>query len=202
MSHTRPALAALLLAGAALPAAACVQAAGAQDTFPEHTDASISGEETARTDVIGRDETVSGIATFTQGPSGVLIRVQVRDLPVEQRGAWHGMHLHEHGDCSAGDFTSAGSHINPSGREHGLLNPDGPDNADLPNVWADLAGNINVEVFTDRVSLDGANGRPALLDSDGSALVIHAEPDDQSSQPIGGAEDRIACGGVGPASED
>ncbi|MHA6289151.1 superoxide dismutase family protein [Maricaulis sp. CAU 1757] len=150
--------------------------------------------ETVRAELVGTDEAVSGLATFTQGPQGVMVRVQLRDLPVDQRAAWHGLHLHETGDCSASDFTSAGSHINPDGRAHGLLNADGPDNADLPNAWADASGNINVEIFTPRVSLNGENGKPALLDSDGSAIVIHAGPDDQVSQPIGGAGARIACG--------
>jgi Cu-Zn family superoxide dismutase len=74
-----------------------------------------------------------------------------------------------------------------------LLNPDANDSGDLPNIYANADGSATVELYSTLVSLNGGGDRPALLDSDGSALVIHAQPDDYKSQPIGGAGDRVAC---------
>jgi Cu-Zn family superoxide dismutase len=116
-------------------------------------------------------------------------------LPESATG-WHGVHLHMIGDCSNADFTSSGGHINPSGRSHGLLNPEGPDNADLPNIYVHEDGVLRAQVFTDRVSLNGEYDAPALLDDNGSALVIHDNEDDHSTQPIGGAGARHVCGVV------
>jgi len=104
----------------------------------------------------------------------------------------HGIHFHVKADCSAADFTSAGG-INPDNKQHGLENADGPDNADMPNAVAKASGILNYSYTNDRVSLTGGNEQPALLDEDGSALVIHENPDDQKTQPIGGAGARIAC---------
>jgi Cu-Zn family superoxide dismutase len=141
-------------------------------------------------------ESLSGLAVFTEGPEGVLIRLRINDLPVQARGQWHAVHLHETADCSGRGFTASGGHINPDGRAHGLLNPMGPDTADLPNIWADAAGNIHAELYSTAVTVTGAEGRVPLLDADGSAIVVHAGPDDHSSQPIGGAGTRIACGAI------
>ena len=146
-------------------------------------------------DLITRDRSIVGSVSLTQGASGVVIRIEASGLPEETRGAWHGVHLHRIGDCTNEDFTSSASHINPSERQHGLLNEYGPDNADLPNIWIGEDGSLHAELHTTRVFLEGPDDGilPALLDSDGSALVIHAGSDDQSSQPIGGAGARIAC---------
>ncbi|MDP1735846.1 MAG: superoxide dismutase family protein [Caulobacter sp.] len=131
-----------------------------------------------------------GVATLTEGPRGVLLRVEGRGL----KPGWHGLHFHQKGDCSGPDFKSAGSHVHDQDAAvHGLFNPAANEAGDLPNVWATSVGIVNAEVFTTWVSLTGAEGRPALLDADGSALVIHAGPDDHASQPIGGAGARVAC---------
>ena len=108
------------------------------------------------------------------------------------------MHLHAVADCGGAGFKQAGAHINHPGHmaPHGLLNPNGPDAGDLPNIHAGADGRATAEVFTTLVRMrDGkdGDGRPALLDRDGSALIIHANPDDHQSQPIGGAGDRVAC---------
>jgi Cu-Zn family superoxide dismutase len=141
-------------------------------------------------------EALSGLAVFTEGPQGVLIRLRVNDLPVQARGQWHAIHLHETADCSGRGFTASGGHINPDSVAHGLLNPMGPAPADLPNIWADAAGNIHAELYTTGITVTNAPGRVSLLDGDGSAIVIHAGPDDHHSQPIGGAGTRIACGAI------
>ena len=131
---------------------------------------------------------VIGKVTFQQAPTGVLVSVDVTGLPP----GGHGIHLHAVGSCSP-DFKASGGHINPEGVAHGLLNPGGGDNGDLPNLYAAADGSARAEFFTTRVSLNGAD-LPALLDEDGSAVIIHDKPDDHMTQPIGGAGGRIACG--------
>lgn len=159
------------------------------------------GEAVDRTTatLIDRDRNEVGMVTFHQGPDGVVVQIEADGIGEDARGAWHGAHLHETADCSADDFTSSGSHINPSGKAHGLLNADGPDNADLPNLWVGDDGTLRAHAYTTRVSLSGQTDAPSLLDADGSAVVIHESPDDYESQPIGGAGARILCAEIGAA---
>ncbi|HET9159513.1 MAG TPA: superoxide dismutase family protein [Caulobacteraceae bacterium] len=128
----------------------------------------------------------AGRFSMTEAPTGVLITVEVQGLAP----GWHGMHLHEKGDCSAADFTSAGGHMNhpTTKKAHGLLNPGGPDFGDLPNIYVSADGSGKAEAFTTLVKMSD------LKDADGSAIVIHANKDDHSAQPIGGAGARVACG--------
>ena len=159
----------------------------------DHHQESAHAPDEAHATLIDRARNEIGHARFQQGPTGVLITIEL-DTPVESAHGWHGVHLHMIGDCSNEDFTSSGGHINPSGHEHGLLNAEGPDNADLPNIYVHENGALRAQVFTDRVSLHGEYDAPALLDDNGSALVIHDNQDDHSSQPIGGAGARHVCG--------
>ena len=133
---------------------------------------------------------VIGEATFEQTPSGVLIGVVVSGLTP----GGHGIHLHSAGACTP-DFGAAKGHINPDGKAHGLRHPDGPDNGDLPNLFVGADGRAQAEFFTRRVTVAGG-AQPALLDDDGSAVVIHEHPDDHMTQPIGGAGGRVGCGVV------
>ncbi len=132
-----------------------------------------------------------GQATFEQTPTGVLMHVAVSGL---EPGA-HGIHLHRVGACEP-DFKAASGHINPRGAMHGLRHPDGPDNGDLPLLFVGMDGSAEAEFYTTRVSLSGdaMGDPPGLLDEDGSAVVIHSNPDDHITQPIGGAGGRVACG--------
>ena len=113
-------------------------------------------------------------------------------MRIEAKGlsaGWHGVHLHDKGDCSKSDFTSAGPHVHGSAAAvHGLLNPAANDLGDLPNIHAGADGAAAAEVFSSLVTLK------ALRDADGSAVVIHANPDDYMAQPIGGAGPAVACG--------
>jgi Cu-Zn family superoxide dismutase len=125
-----------------------------------------------------------GAVTATAAPKGVILRIEAKGLAP----GWHGVHLHEKGDCSKSDFTTAGGHIHGAGAgAHGLLNPAANDMGDLPNLKAAADGMASAEMFTPLVTL------AQLRDADGSALVIHASPDDYMSQPIGGAGARVAC---------
>lgn len=141
-------------------------------------------------DAQGRDV---GRAVLTQGPAGVLIRVEAAGLTP----GWHGLHLHKVGQCDGPGFTSAGAHVTHGGvasEPHGLLNADGPDAGDLPNLYADAQGRAFAEVFTPFARLAETGPGEHLLDADGASILIHAGADDHSSQPIGGAGDRVACG--------
>ncbi len=145
--------------------------------------------EQASAEIINAEGRVIGKAVLQQGPAGVLIFIEANGLPPGP----HGIHLHSVGKCEP-DFKAAKGHINPHRRPHGLLNPDGPDRGDLPNVFVDLNGNLAAELFTTFVSLRA--GSAPLLDADGSAFIIHENRDDQMTQPIGGAGGRIACGAI------
>jgi Cu-Zn family superoxide dismutase len=130
-----------------------------------------------------------GTAQLRGGATGVVIRITLQ--PGAVTPGWHGIHLHAVGDCSdTAKFEKAKAHVNHGGRKHGLLNAEGPDDGDLPNVFAAADGSVNAEVFSNAVTLTGAKG---LRDADGSSLVIHASEDDHSTQPIGNAGARVGC---------
>jgi len=132
-----------------------------------------------------------GSATLANAPKGVLMRIELKGAAP----GWHGLHFHEKGDCSKSDFTSAGGHVHGGPTMvHGLLNPEANEAGDLPNLHVAADGTANAEIFSTFVSLGGIDGRQNLADSDGSAIVIHANADDHKTQPIGGAGARIACG--------
>ncbi len=103
----------------------------------------------------------------------------------------HGFHLHMVGRCTSPDFTSAGGHLNPAGKAHGHLAPMGQHLGDLPNVTvgngrtgtvqADIAGDYDIVISQ-------------IFDGDGTAVVVHADPDDYRTDPTGNAGSRVACG--------
>ena len=104
----------------------------------------------------------------------------------------HGIHIHAVGSCVGPTFASAGGHYNPLVRQHGLENPNGPHAGDLPNLVVDAEGQGSLNAKTDRVTL--TSGIATLLDGDGSAFIIHANPDDQVTDAgNGGSGPRIAC---------
>lgn len=142
-------------------------------------------------DVVGNGGAKIGELKLSEGPTGVLLNLTAKGLTP----GWHAMHFHAVGDCSDQGFQKSGGHINHADKKtpHGLLNPQGPDFGDLPNFHVGSDGMANVQAFSSLVKLSGNSDRAALLDTDGSALVIHAGPDDYVSQPIGGAGARVAC---------
>ena len=103
----------------------------------------------------------------------------------------HGFHLHTTGKCTLPDFTSAGGHLNPSNEDHGLLDDDGNHLGDLPNLMARANGTASIQV---PVGESRAYVLENIFDSDGTAVVIHAEPDDGRTDPSGAAGPRVACG--------
>lgn len=147
---------------------------------------------TARAALVNGEGGSAGTASFRQGPTGVLIRIEATGLTP----GWHGLHLHGVGQCEGPKFTSAGSHVKhgEDAAVHGLVNPDGPESGDLPNLYAGTDGRAFTEVFTTGAALVEGGGGEYLLDTDGSAILIHAAADDHLAQPIGGSGDRVACG--------
>lgn len=129
-----------------------------------------------------------GKAVLTQTTSGVLIEVDVSGIADGE----HGFHIHETGICDAADgFKSAGGHFEPSQHQHGYMTEHGSHAGDMPNQFVVVGGKLRAHVLNPNVTL--ADGPASVFDADGSALVVHADPDDYSSQPSGNAGDRIAC---------
>lgn len=131
-----------------------------------------------------------GTAELVQTPAnGVLIRLEARGL---EHGE-HAFHIHETGLCTTPEFTSAGGHFAPRDHGHGMLHERGMHGGDMPNLHVPADGSVQAHRLAEHVSL--VPGQPGfLLDSDGSALVIHAGADDYRSQPSGAAGARVACG--------
>ncbi|WP_176475738.1 superoxide dismutase family protein [Halomonas salipaludis] len=148
---------------------------------------------TASVEFVDNHGEVVGEGTIDQGPAGVVLNFSIDGLDE----GWKAIHIHGVGTCEDHEegFQASGGHLNPDDSEHGFLNPDGPDAGDLPNFYVHSDGSAMVEMFNERASLDGSVGGN-MLDDDGSALVIHENPDDHMSQPIGGAGARVACGVV------
>jgi Cu-Zn family superoxide dismutase len=130
-----------------------------------------------------------GKAEFTDTASGVLIRLDLISMPPGE----HAFHVHAIGKCDPPDFKSAGAHFNPHEAKHGFMNEKGPHAGDMPNLHVPESGKLVIEMLNPFVSLREDR---ALLDQDGSALIIHAGVDDYLTDPAGNAGDRIACGVV------
>lgn len=132
-----------------------------------------------------------GTANLWQDPNG-LVNVEIASLALP--AGTHGIHFHEVAKCEGGAtaFSTAGAHYNPLGKQHGLSNPLGAHAGDAPNVVIPASGVGRVSFSSDRVTL--TPGPISLFDADGSSIVVHANPDDQVSQPSGNSGPRIACG--------
>jgi len=130
----------------------------------------------------------SGKVTFTKMPDGVKVVADIDGLTPGK----HGFHIHEKGDCSAADASSAGGHFNPTHMPHG--GPDSPKRhvGDLGNIEADAAGHAHFERVDNVIQLDGPN---SVI---GRAVIVHADADDFVSQPAGNAGARVGCGVIQP----
>jgi Cu-Zn family superoxide dismutase len=142
-------------------------------------------------------QTVGSIRAW-QTAGGVTFRIDARGLP----HGIHGVHVHSVGRCDPPDFASAGPHWNPLGKKHGINNPAGPHAGDMPNVEVAANGVLGQTVTLPNANLLAPAGTPgALMDADGAALVIHAQPDDYMTDPSGNSGARIACAVIRPVAE-
>jgi Cu-Zn family superoxide dismutase len=137
------------------------------------------------------DGKVGGTVTFKPAPGGVSVSARVTGLAP----GTHGFHVHEFGDCSSADFTSAGGHFNPMGQPHGAPQADARHAGDLGNIEAGADGVANLEWTDKKLALDGHHSVV------GRAVIVHAKADDLKTQPTGDAGGRLACGVVGVAKE-
>ncbi len=130
-----------------------------------------------------------GTVTFTKANDTVQVVADVTGLTPGK----HGFHIHEFGDCSATDATSAGGHFNPTHKPHGA--PDAAERhvGDLGNLEADASGKAHLEWKDKMLKLSGQN---CIL---GLAEIVHEKEDDLKSQPVGNAGGRVACGVIGVA---
>ena len=161
---TKPAIAiALLLAAAAV---------GAQDKVGA-TLASSAGNN------------VAGTVTFMQERGKVIVVAELSGL----KPGLHGFHVHEKGDCTAPDFSSAGGHFNPSAQPHGDPAAGAHHVGDMPALAADASGKASLRAEVSPMTL--GNGTTDIV---GKAVVVHADPDDFKTQPAGNSGARIACG--------
>ena len=129
----------------------------------------------------------SGALEFASQGDSVAVTGTINGL---EPGSTHGFHVHEKGDCSAPDASSAGGHFNPTSQPHG--NPDAPPHhgGDLQNISADAQGVAQVNLQLSGVTL----GSGAPDDIVGKAVVVHEKADDYKSQPAGNSGARISCG--------
>jgi Cu-Zn family superoxide dismutase len=139
-----------------------------------------------------KDGKVEGTLTFAKAAAGLKVTGRITGLPP----GTHGFHIHEFGDCTAADFSSAGGHYNPTGHQHA-----GPTEArrhmgDMGNIEAGADGTANVDYTDARLRLEGAHG---IL---GRGVIVHANPDDLKTQPTGNAGGRVACGVIGVAKAE
>jgi Cu-Zn family superoxide dismutase len=135
----------------------------------------------AKGDNIGR-ATVTALKN-----GGVDVKLDLGDLPPGE----HALHFHQAAKCDPPDFKSAGPHFNPEKKEHGLQNPKGPHAGDMENFSVGSDGITTATLHNSNVTL---RGKDSLLANGGTALIIHAKPDDMKTDPAGNAGDRIACG--------
>jgi Cu-Zn family superoxide dismutase len=150
------------------------------------------GAEQASTVLRDAAGQIVGSVKLTEDATGVVhVNGHVQGLS----SGLHGIHIHAVGACDGSTnppFTSAGGHFNPLSRQHGLENPNGAHAGDLPNLTVNAAGFGHLNAKTDRATLSG--GIVGLFDANGSAFVIHANADDQVTDPTGNSGSRIACG--------
>jgi superoxide dismutase, Cu-Zn family len=132
---------------------------------------------------------VRGVVTFTQTGANVKVSAHIEGLTPGE----HGFHIHEFGDCSSKDGSSAGGHFNPAGAPHAAPEAAQRHAGDMGNIKADQSGVANLEYIDSVAKL---SGHGAIV---GHGLIVHANPDDLKTQPTGNAGGRVACGVIGIA---
>lgn len=181
-------LALCVLTLATLFAAACSQSASSSQSGSTRASAPTTARSAISAVAVltpGQNSKVSGNVTFTQSGNQVKVVAHVEGLTPGR----HGFHIHDKGDCSAPDFSSAAGHFNPGGGKHGA--PDAAEHhaGDFGNIEANAAGMAHAEFTSSAITIsDGPNSVV------GRAVIVHAKADDLTTQPTGDAGGRLACG--------
>ena len=129
-----------------------------------------------------------GMAMLSRAANGVSIALDVKGLTPGE----HALHIHGTAKCEGPAFTTAGGHLNPANKKHGMKNPEGPHAGDMNNFMVAADGSAKVTVVAPGVTLGSEPN--SVYANGGTALVIHAKGDDMMTDPAGAAGDRIACG--------
>src|SRR5262245_52331090 len=132
-----------------------------------------------------------GTATFTQGPGGVTIALEVKGLSPGD----HALHLHTTAECTGWTLASAGGHFNPTNKKHGSKNPDGPHAGDLGNFTVGANGTAKTTITATGITL-AADAPNSIFAKGGTALIIHDGRDDMTTDPEGGVGERLACAAI------
>ncbi|CAN7157371.1 superoxide dismutase family protein [Pseudoxanthomonas sp. LjRoot168] len=182
----------LLAAASALALAACSTTPSPSPSSPSSTATPVvPTTSTARQAVAvlasASGSLVSGSVTLTPMGKGLHLTGEIGGLPAN---GTHAFHIHEKGDCSAADASSAGPHFNPFNAAHGKAGSGAHHAGDMNNLTANADGVAKVDAHLEGVTLGGG----AVNDVAGRALIVHAAPDDYASQPAGNAGARVACG--------
>ncbi|MFD0859764.1 superoxide dismutase family protein [Roseovarius aquimarinus] len=127
----------------------------------------------------------AGTVQIRDANGGTLFHAELSGLAP----GWHSFHVHETGSCEDG-FKAAGGHYAPDGNGHGLMAEDGAHAGDLPNIYVHETGEAKAEFYSARLTV--MEGDAPLMDEEGSAIMIHAQPDTHQSEAEAG--DRVACG--------
>ncbi len=132
-----------------------------------------------------RGNTATGMVMFHAMGDHAVLHAKVEGL---KPGQDHGFHIHEKGDCGSGDGMSTGGHFNPTGKPHGAHGTPDRHAGDLPSLKADAQGRAEIKTRIDGITI-GSGGADIV----GKGLIVHAMPDDYTTQPTGNSGARIAC---------
>ena len=177
------AIASMLLAAVAV-VAACTSTPPSEPAAPP---AASTAQEARANLASASGSLVSGSVTLKPMGDGVHLTGEVGGL---SPGSTHAIHIHEKGDCSAADASSAGGHFNPSAQPHGKVGSGAHHGGDMDNLIANAEGVAQVNAHAQGVTLGGG----AANDVAGKAVIVHAAADDYRTQPTGNAGGRVACG--------